>query len=435
MRRRAESILIGLALFTLPAARALVAPPILTAAQVSFEQVVQELGSPEASVRLRAIRLLRDAAYPEAAVALSVLLTDPDDEVRLEALAAELNIFLVEPIVTRKRVGLVVEVRNRIDAEAVFSKGPLAIGAKPVPVEVLTALRKATRDANPRVALEALYGLGTLGAEPGGARRHALLAESGSDLASMIGAASQAHRYAAIRVIGRVYEWRPGDDPVDPMVGDGMVGALNDGDRGIRIEAMRALGSMRYDRAVAALAEQFQYFGKGELAEAALDALAHIAHPASALILLPQLASKDETLKVTAIEGLARIGDANRRPNIESVLTGDGDDRVQLAGAFAAVLLSDAPLDRITEALRRPKLADRARHYLVAVARGRSAAFSRHAQDPDVQIRTGVADALGLAGDTAALPIVEKMLRDRDPQVARAAERAVARLSALGRTT
>src|SRR6478609_690622 len=110
MRRRAGSILIGLALFTLPAARALVAPHILAAAQVSFEQVVQELGSPKASVRLRAIRLLRDAAYPEAAVALSVLLTDPDDEVRLEALAAELNIFLVEPIVTRKHVGLVVEV-------------------------------------------------------------------------------------------------------------------------------------------------------------------------------------------------------------------------------------------------------------------------------------------------------------------------------------
>ncbi len=105
------------------------------------------------------------------------------------------------------------------------------------------------------------------------------------------------------------------------------------------------------------------------------------------------------------------------------------------AGAFAAVLLSDAPLDPLAEALRRPKLADRARQYLVAVAPGRSAAFSRYAQDPDVQIRTGVADVLGLAGDAAALPIVEAMLRDRDPQVALAAERAVARLNALRRPT
>ena len=302
-------------------------------------------------------------------------------------------------------------------------------------MEVLTALRTAARDQNPRVAIEALYGFGTLAVEPGGARRRALLADIGPDLASMIGAANLAYRYAAIRVIGRVFERRPGDEPVDPVVGDAMVGALNDNDRGIRVAAMQALGGMRYERAVAALTEQFQYFGKGELAEAALDAIARIAHPASALILVPQLASKNDTLKAIAIEGLARIGDRSRRGNIESALGGESDDRVLLAATFAAVLLSDAPLDPLAEALRRPKLADRARQYLIAVAPGRSAAFSRHAQDPDVQIRTGVADVLGLAGDTAALPIVEAMLRDRDPQVALAAERAVARLNALRRTT
>ena len=34
-----------------------------------------------------------------------------------------------------------------------------------------------------------------------------------------------------------------------------------------------------------------------------------------------------------------------------------------------------------------------------------------------------VADALGLSGDAAALPLVEPLVKDRDPQVARAAER------------
>jgi hypothetical protein len=249
----------------------------------------------------------------------------------------------------------------------------------------------------------------------------------------MLGAADLPYRYAAIRVIGRVYEARAGDEPVDPVIGDAMIGVLNDNDRGIRVAAMEALGGMRYDRAIVALTEQFQYFGKGELAEAALDAIARVAHPASAPLLAPQLASKNETIKVIAIEGLARIGDRSRRASIESVLVGDGDARVALAGKFAAVLLADASLDPLAEALRSPKLADRARQYLVTVAPGRSAAFLRHAQDPDVQIRTGVADALGLAGDPAALSIVEPMLRDRDPQVVLSAERAVARLNALRR--
>jgi HEAT repeat protein len=428
MRNLVQSTLIAVALFS-PAL------PVRSAAQVSFEQAVLELGSPEKAVRFHAARLLRDAAYLEAAVPLARLLADADDEVQLEAVAAELNIFLVEQVVTRKHVGLVIEVRSRIAADAAFSKGPLAIGAQAVPKEVLTALRRAARDENPRVAIEALYGFGTLAVEPGGARRRALLAEIGPDLASMIGAANLAYRYAAIRVIGRVYERRPGDEPVDPVVGDAMVTALNDNDRGIRTAAMQALGGMRYERAMAALTEQFRYFGRGEIAEAALDAIARIAHPASALVLVPQIASKNDAFKAIAIEGVARIGDRSRRGNIESALGGEGDDRVLLAGTFAAVLLADAPLDPLAEALRRPKLADRAKQYLIEVAPGRSAAFSRYAQDPDVQIRTGVADVLGLAGDTAALPIVEAMLRDRDPHVALAAERAVARLNALRRTT
>jgi HEAT repeat protein len=401
------------------------------AAQASFEQVVQELGSRDATVRLRAVRLLKDAAYPEAAIPIAALLTDANDAVRYEAIAAELNTFLAERVVTRKHVALVVEVRTPIDAHAEFSKGPLAIGPRPVPIEVLGALRRASRDANPRIAVEALYAFGTLGVEPSGARRRALLAESGSDLDSMIGIADLGRRYAVIRVIGRVFEWRSGDRPIDPLIGDAIVAAVNDPEKTIKLAAIEALGAMRYDRAVSALIEQFQFYGKGEVAEAALSALARIAHPASELVLAAQLSSGNAALKVSAIEGLARIGDRSRYPSIQSALRGETDERLTLAGALAAVLLADAPLDPLAESLRRPRLAERARDYLAAVAAGRSATLFRYAQDPDPQIRTGVADAVGLAGDPAALPLVEGLLKDRDPHVVVSAERAAARLRAV----
>ena len=61
---------------------------------------------PDAGTRLHAVQLLKTAAYPEAAVPLAPLVTDPQDEVQLEAIAAELNIFLAEPVVPRKRVGV-----------------------------------------------------------------------------------------------------------------------------------------------------------------------------------------------------------------------------------------------------------------------------------------------------------------------------------------
>src|SRR5882762_9523426 len=170
-------------MFSLPALPAppghlspMLAGPLAAASQVSFEQATRDLGSSDAGARMRAVQLLKGAAYPEAAVPLAKLVTDPEDEIQLEAIAAELNIFLAEKIVPRKRLGFVIEVRNKISADAAFSAGPASLGPRPVPLDVLTALRAAARDNNPRVALEALYAFGVLAPEPsGGARRELLL--------------------------------------------------------------------------------------------------------------------------------------------------------------------------------------------------------------------------------------------------------------------
>src|SRR6185295_6577280 len=147
----------------------------------------RDLASPDSATRLRAAKMFKEAAYPEAALPLAALVTDTQDAVQIEAIAAELNIFLNEPVVPRKRVALVVEVRHAVLAESAFSSGPLAIGALPVPIEALTALRAAARDENPRVALESLYAFGVLAIEPGGAVRRDLLRASGPEIAALTG--------------------------------------------------------------------------------------------------------------------------------------------------------------------------------------------------------------------------------------------------------
>jgi HEAT repeat protein len=403
-------------------------------AQTTSEQAIKDISSPDASARLRAAQFLKQGVYPEAAVPLSALVTDPKDEVQLEAIAAELNIFLADRIVPRKRVGLLVEVRNAVSAEAAFSGGPLAIGALPVPAEVLTALRTAVRDENPRVGIEALYAFGALSIEPGGDARRDVLRSSGPDLASLVGAPAPAMRYAAVRVLGRVFARRPGDDRIEETVGDAVIAALNDRDRLVKTAAMTSLGAMRYDRGLQALSDQFRYYGKGELAGAALDAMARIANPASAPVFTAQLASTDSALRGIAIEGLARMGDASKLADINAAVRSERNERVLLAAAFAAVMLSDAPVDPISEALARPRLRDQARDYVVTIARGHASRFARQLQDPDSRVRTEVVDALGLTDDPSALTLVEPLVNDRDGSVAHAAERAVARLRKAVRT-
>ena len=411
-----------------PAFPAPPANPTSPAQQVPFEQASRDLTSSDAETRLRAVQLLREAAYPEAAVPLARAVADTQDEVQLAAIGAELNIFLAEKIVARKRVALVVEIRNQILAEPAFSAGPSALGALPVPAEVLDALRFAARDDNPRVALEALYAFGTLGSAPARAERREFLTRSGSDVASLLGAADPAKRYAAARVMGRLFARRTHDGPIEPSVGDAVITALNDSDRAVKTAAMNALGAMRYERGVQALTDLFTFYGKGDNAEAALDALAHIAHTASAPLLVAQLTGKNSALRVIAIEGLGRLGDPGRLAEVRTAADADRSDSVALASAFASAVLDNGSVERIVEALTKPKLRDRARQYIAEIAAKRVAAFSPHLMDPDERIRLDIVEAVGLTGDPAALPLVEPLLTDRDEQVQRAAERAVARL-------
>src|SRR4029077_10873046 len=120
--------------------------------------------------------------------------------------------------------------------------------------------------------------------------------------------------------------------------------------------AMRALGAMRYERAVEALTQLFEYYGKGDNAEAALDALAHIAHPASVPLFVAQLTSRAPTLRALAIDGLARQGDPAKLDHIKAVAEVDRDDTVVLAGAFAAALLGNGSLDRLVQAAAKPNV-------------------------------------------------------------------------------
>jgi HEAT repeat protein len=397
-------------------------------AQVSFEQAAADLASKDPATRLRAVQLLKTAAYPEAALPLAALVTDTQDDIQFEAIAAELNIFLGEPIVSKKRVARLVEVRSAVQAEAAFTAGPNALGSRPVPAEVLTALRTAARDENPRVAIESLYAFGVVAIQPAGDARRALLRAAGPDVAVFIGSSDPAMRYAAVRVLGRVFAKRAQDDPIETTVGDAVITALNDSDRVVKTAAMQALGAMRYERGVQALMDLFAYYGKGDAAEAALDALAHIAHATSVPLFTAQLASKPSSLRATAIEGLARTGDRSQLPAIQTLIDTERDASVTLAGAFAVVMLGNGATDQVADSLGRPRMREQAKRYLVEIAPGRTATFGHQLLDTDPQIRIDTIDALGLAGDPAAVAVLEPLTMDRDAQVARAAERAVFRL-------
>jgi HEAT repeat protein len=417
-------LLIGLVLAAEPAASA----QGNRQGQMTFEDTLEQLKSTDWNLRLRAVRLLKGAAYPESAVPLARTVVDTYDEVQLEAIAAELNIFLEEKVTPRRRVGLLVEVRASIDAESIFSAGPAALGPGRVPAEVAGALATASKDPNARVAVEALYAFGALAPEVPSTSRAAMLRQAGPLLAASIGATDPVLRLAAIRVIGRVFVRKPDDVPVDEIVGDAVILALNDRETSIKMTAMWALGAMRYERAVQGLSELYAYHQRGPVAEAAFDALAHIGHPASLTAFVAQLNGKNQTMKMLAIEGLARTGDRARSDTIQLALTDERSEEVLLAGHFANVRLTNGPAESIVQSLGRGKLRTQAYQYVSELALVQPSALTRYLQDPDSRIRLDLINALGQSADAKVLPALEPFMKDKDANVSRIAARAAARI-------
>lgn len=398
---------------------------------VAFEQMVAELGHEDPNVRVRAVRALKQAAYPEAAVPLTRSLNDPEDAIQTEAIAAEINLHLAVPVVPRKRVGLLIEVRTDISAAGLFKQGSGVLHPRPVELPVLTALRAVLRDDNPRVAVEALYAFGLLADNVYGADRRRLLTESAAELGAAYGVPQRELRSAAVQVIARLYAWRVGDLAADITVGDALVTALNDREYAIRMTAMDAIGALRYDRGVQALTDLYTHYGRGSVAVAALSALARIAHPSSLPLFTAALSGRDYSLKLAAVEGLARSGATDQRSAIDTLLLNERNPELLLAGHFAAVLLSNSQVDELVGGLERSRLRPKALQYLADVAPGRGNVLAPHVQDPDVAIRLDLVEVLGRSGDPQALSVVQRVQQDTDPAVARAAVRAAARIQGV----
>ena len=385
-----------------------------------FDDVVRNLRNPDPKIRLNAVRLLREARYPEAIVPLAPLVNDPLDPIQLEAIAAELSFFLVRDLPERRKVGLVVEVRSRGAAAEAFELGPLAVWPRPAPSELVAALLKAVDDENARVRMEAIYAAATI---PKG-----LLSLDDEQL--LIKALD--HYDPVVRTGAAHFAGRGGiKAAVDPLIK-----SVNDSNADVRYAAMRALGLLREERVVPTLLEQLKFYGKGEGAWSALDALARIAQPASAAVFTERLADKDPNLRRAAAEGLGRLGD---KAAVSALETGAGNDpsaMVRAAMAFALQKMGRNYVARLVEFLddKDRKVVLQVQNYLVELGEPVEKELLPSLQEPDEGLRAGVAEVLGEIGGDASLTALQD-LKDRSKVVVDAAQRAVERIKMRPSTT
>jgi HEAT repeat protein len=395
-------------------AAALLVASAASAQQLRFDDVIRNLRNPDPKIRLGAVRLLRDAKYPEAVAPLAPLVLDPLDDIQLEAMQAELSFFLEQDIKSKRMVGFVIEKRKMAVAAAAFDLGPLAVWPRPVPAELVTALLQAVDDETPSVRLEAIYTLGVIAKAP-------LAADQTQRLIKALDHYDPAIRYGAARVIARVKVRE---------AGDALIKAVNDSKPEVRYAAMRGLGAIRDARAAGALAEQLAFYKKGEGAWSALDALAQIGDPASAPLFKARLQDKDPFIRRSAAEGLGRAGDAASIDTLEKNVTVDESKMVRLASAFALQKLGRNYAARLIDLMGSPKVVAQGQEYLIELGPAMIPTVLPRLQDPDPDLREALIDVLGVIGDASTLPALEAAAKDRDGSAASAAKRSIARIQA-----
>jgi HEAT repeat protein len=358
------------------------------------------------------VRLLREAKYPEAIVPILQLVLDPVDQVQLEAIAAELSFYLVEEVPARRRLGFLVEVRSRGSAPTAYDLGPLAVWPRRPPDELVTALLKAVDDENGRVRLEAIYAAGTIAREPVAEEAQQLLIKA-------LDHYDPAVREGAARAAGR-HNVKAAADVL-------ITKTMNDSQAAVRHAAMRALGMLREERAINALAEQLKFYGRGEGAWSALDALARIAHSSSAPIFLERVNDKDPYLRRAAAEGLGRLGDKSATTALDVGAGNETSDMVRAAMTFAMQKLGRNYIVRLVEFLDEPELTLQVQDYLLELGEAAEKELLPSLQEPDEAIRAAVVDVLGEIGGDLSLTALQNM-KDRDKDVAQAVQRALERI-------
>ncbi len=400
------------AIVTLFAALSLVTALPAAAQKIRFDDVVRNLRNPDPNARIDAVRMLREARYAEAITPIAPLVNDPVDQIQLEAISAELAFFMPEDVSSRKRFAFVVEKRSAGHAVAAFDAGPLAAWPRPLPDALIESLLKAADDEHPKVRIEAIYALGVIARNP-------FPQKFDETLIKVLDHYDPAMRAAAARVVGRLQV---------KSAADALIRGINDSNAAVRYASMRALGSLGEERAIAALTEQLKFYGRGEGAWSALDALARVGHASSVPMFKWRLTDKDAFLRRASAEGLARSGDASEIVALEAAAAKDSSEMVRAAAAFALQKLGRDYIAYLVAFMDSSSMAPQVAEYLLELGPATVPALVPHLQHKDPAIRANVAQLLGAMGGDAAAGALQPLARDRDSDVARAAARALERL-------
>jgi HEAT repeat protein len=402
-------------------------------AEESFDDLVANLKSPTARTRESAAEALGKTRRREAVAPLSALVRDPEPRVRMAVVDALRRLrdtsgvpALVtslqdgDPAIRDEAISAIVEVygdRERGGAIdrflETFSDEYDRTSIAPyttVDPAVYRGLAGAMRDERKNVRADAAFAIGILGGS-----------SVARDLVVALQDPDSSVRAAAATALGKVGT---------PEEGKSLIPLLADESTNVRNRAMEAVGVLRVRDAGPPLREMFEQNRRRELGTRVLAALSRIGDPAQGDVFRELLTSNDPEQRRLAVEGLGRIADPSMLPAFKTDYQREKNDDVRLAYNFSIVRLGDrAFVDGLALGLGAGgERASRARDYILELGPALAPDLYPYLNDPDAEVRGGVAEVLADLGDTGAIARLTPLLNDPNSKVADRANRAIQRL-------
>jgi len=378
------------------------------------------LSDPDVDVRREAVKAIVDIGTQRSLDSLVKAAGDNDPEIQIRATDGLVNFYLPGYVKT----GLTASLRragSSIKAK-ITDTNDLVIDPyiQPRP-EVISALgRIASGGASLEARANASRAVGILRG------RQAL-----PDLEQALRSKDSGLMYEALVAIEKIR---------DSSTGPSVAFLLHDLNEKVQVTAIEATGLLLNRAAIDDLRDVLDRSHNMKVKRAALTAMAQMPDPQLHGVYVTYLDHKDEGLREAAAEGLGRIKDPADVPALERAFNTENKTEPRLSVAFALVNLGKRgmgefdPLRYLLNDLNSSAYRGVSRAYLNELARDPEVrqAFYPSLKEPGVtkEEKTGLADVLAASGGEDSVAPLESLSQDPDPEVSQEALRAVRNLRA-----
>jgi HEAT repeat protein len=384
-------------------------------------------------------RIVRDLAKQgdEAVPRIASSLTDPDLEVRLEAVKALAELGgpkTVDPLLTATRDNdSEMQIRATDGLVNVYLPGYVKTGLSGTLRRAGTAVRGKFTDTNDQI-VEAFVEI-----RPDVIAALGRLVRGGSSLECRANAARAAGILRGRAAIPDLIEaLRSKDDRLmyeslvaiqkiaDPAAAPRMSFLLRDLDEKIQVTALETTGVLRNREAAPDVRDALKHARSDKVKRAAASALAMIADPADHPQFIAFLADRDDGVRAAGAEGLGRLKNPVDRPVLERAFGMERNTSARLSEAYALAMLGNidmtelAPLRYLVNTLNLKTYKGVAVALLIEIARDTQARHALQGALPrsTKEEKIGLSTVLGRSGDADSVPLLEALSRDPDPDVA-----------------